>query len=215
VTETCVRRAKAIKQSLIVWGSMGPIFPLPYLFGKHGYKFTFSPIWAIMCPLCPVLPSVLEAHSQFLTSLGSSVSSACKACTQYIRFLTCLEYMGPISPDNRDLCVAIHTHTCMRLQGQCRNPHFYKGLWHNHPHLSHSLLLYSQEGTHKSMHSNGPCTCRHADRGWTHTHRCPVHTVCLKTKQSFIMPITRTIILTLNSLSGKRTHHHSLEDNGI
>lgn len=54
MTDTCLRWAKAIKQSLIVWGCMGPIFPLPNLFGKHRYNFTFSPIWAIMCPLCPV-----------------------------------------------------------------------------------------------------------------------------------------------------------------
>ena len=54
VNDTCLRRAKAIKQSLIFWGRMGPIFPLPNLFGNHGYNFTFSPIWATMCPLCPV-----------------------------------------------------------------------------------------------------------------------------------------------------------------
>ena len=73
MTDTCWRWAKAIKQSLVVWGCIDQIFPLPNLFGKHGYNFTLSPIWAIMSPLCPVLPPVLEAHSQFLTSLGSSI----------------------------------------------------------------------------------------------------------------------------------------------
>jgi hypothetical protein len=96
---------------------------------------------------------------------------------------TCLGNMGPVYPDSLDLCGATHTHICMHSQDQCKNLHFYKGLWHNRPHWFHNLHPCSQADTHRSTHSSGPCTCHHAGRGWSHIHQCPVHTVCLEAKQ--------------------------------
>jgi hypothetical protein len=107
-------------------------------------------------------------------------------------FLTCLGNMGPVCPGSLGPCRAIHTHTCMHSQDQYRNPHFYKGLWHSHPHWSRSLCPCSQADTHKSMHFGDPCTCLHAGRGWSHTHRCPVHTACLEMTQNLVKPPTQS-----------------------
>jgi hypothetical protein len=73
VTDTCLRQVKAIKQSLTVWGSNCPIFPVPNLCGKHGYSFPFHLFGNYVTTLSS-LPPVLESHFQLLTSLASSVS---------------------------------------------------------------------------------------------------------------------------------------------